>query len=106
MSFFDEHVRQHARPSETSAFDNLVKTAQRSIDRNDNDFEYHSNGLKAKNFWILWRQDWFVIERFKMMVNSPHLFVDKHSLEKLAQLGAQFIRDDDIEKLRSVAIRG
>ena len=25
VSFFDEHIRQHARPSEASAFDNLAK---------------------------------------------------------------------------------
>lgn len=102
VSFFDEHIRQHARPSETSAFDNLAKTAQRSIDRNDKDFEHHLDELKNKNFEILWRQDWFVIERFKWMVSSPHLFADKHRFEELAQIGSQLMRSDDIEKLRTV----
>ena len=101
-SFFDKHVRQHARPSEASAFDNLVKTAQRSIDRNNIDFEHHLDELRGKNFEILWRQDWFVVGRFKWMVSSPHLFVDKHRFQELAQLGAQFLRTDDIEKLRAV----
>ena len=102
VSFFDEYIRQHARPSEASAFDNLAKTAQRSIDRNDKDFEHHLDELKGKNFEILWRQDWFVVERFKSMVNSPHLFADKHRFEELAQIGTQLMRSDDIEKLRSV----
>lgn len=102
VSFFDEHIRQHARPSEASAFDNLAKTAQRSIDRNDKDFEHYLDELKGKNFEILWRQDWFVVERFKWMVNSPHLFVDKHRFEGLAKIGTQFMRSDDIEKLRDV----
>ena len=102
VSFFDEYIRQHARPSEASAFDNLAKTAQRSIDRNDKDFEYHLDELKGKNFEILWRQDWFVVERFKSMVNSPHLFADKHRFEELAQIGTQLMRSDDIEKLRAV----
>lgn len=101
-SFFDKHVRQHARPSEASAFDNLVKTAQRSIDRNDIDFEHHLDELRGKNFEILWRQDWFVVERFKWMASSPHLFADKQRFQELAQLGAQFLRTDDIEKLRAV----
>jgi molecular chaperone DnaK len=101
-SFFDKHVRQHARPSEASAFDNLVKTAQRSIDRNDKDFEHHLDELKGKNFGILWRQDWFVVERFKWMVSSPHQFADKHRFEELAQIGTQLMRSDDIEKLRAV----
>ena len=102
VSFFDEHIRQHARPSEASAFDNLVKTAQRSIDRNDKDFEHHLDELKGRNFEILWRQDWFVVERFKWMVSSPHLFADKHRFEELAQIGTQLMRSDDIEKLRTV----
>lgn len=102
VSFFDEYIRQHARPSESSAFDNLAKTAQRSIDRNDKDFEHHLDELKGKNFEILWRQDWFVVERFKRMAGTPHLFVDKHRFDELVQIGTQFMHSDDIEKLRSV----
>ncbi|BDX02833.1 hypothetical protein MACH16_15810 [Marinomonas pontica] len=102
VSFFDDHIREHARPSEASAFDNLVKTAQRSIDRNDKDFEHHLDELRGKNFEILWRQDWFVVERFKHMVSSPHLFADKHRFEELANIGTQLMRSDDIEKLRAV----
>ena len=102
VSFFDEHVRQHARPTESSAFDNLAKTAQRSIERNDKDFEHHIDELRGKNFEILWRQDWFVVERFKWMIASPHMFADKHRFEELAKIGTQFMRSDDIEKLRAV----
>lgn len=101
-AFFGEHVREHARPSEASAFDNLVKTAQRSIDRNDTDFEHHLDELRGKNFDILWRQDWFVVERFKWMVSSPHQFADKHRFKELAQVGTQLMRSDDIDKLRAV----
>ena len=32
VDFFDRLVREHARPTEANAFDNLVKTAQRAID--------------------------------------------------------------------------
>ena len=102
VSFFDEHIRQYARPSEASAFDNLAKTAQGSINRNDKDFEHHLDELKGKNFEILWRQDWFVVERFKWMANSPQLFADKHRFEELAQLGTQLMRSDDIKQLRAV----
>ena len=66
--FFTEHIRQFARPSEENAFDNLIRTAKRSIERNDNDFESHLRELKGRNFEILWRKDWFVIELFKRMV--------------------------------------
>jgi len=102
VSFFDKHIRQHARPSEASAFDNLAKTAQRSIDRNDKDFENHLDELKNKNFAILWRQDWFVIERFKWMIRSPHMFADKHRFAELVKSGKKLMQSDDIDKLRSV----
>lgn len=104
-AFFDKHVRQYARPSEASAFDNLLKTAQRAIERNDRDFEHHMDELRGKNFDILWRQDWFVLERFKGMAGSPHLFADKSRFEELVQAGAQFMRDDDMEKLRGIVAR-
>lgn len=102
VSFFDDRIQQHARPSESSSFHTLAKTAQRSIDRNDTDFEHHLNELKRKNFGILWRQDWFVVEQFKWMAGSPHYFPDKHRFEELAKTGTQLMQSDDIEKLRSI----
>lgn len=105
MSFFDQYIRQYARPSEESSFDNLAKTAQRSIDRNDNDFESHLDELKGKNFEILWRQDWFVVERFKRMAESPYLFADRQRFEELVGIGTRHMRADDIDKLRAVVAR-
>lgn len=102
VSLFDEHIRQHARPSESSAFDNLAKTAQRSINRNDTDFEHQLENLKGRNLEILSRQDWFVVEQFKWMVNSPHLFTNKHRFDELVQIGTQLMRSDNIDKLRRV----
>lgn len=102
VSFFNELIREHARPSEASSFDNLVKTAQSSIDRNDKDFEHHLAELNDKIFGILWKQDWFVIERFKSMVSAPHRFTDKHHFAELMQAGEQAIRSDDIDRLRLV----
>jgi molecular chaperone DnaK len=102
VSFFDEHIREYARPAEASAFKNLVRTAQRSIDQNDRDFEQHLDELKGRNFEILWRQDWFVVERFKWMGNSPHLFADKHRFEEVSKIGIELLRSDDIDKLRDV----
>jgi len=102
VALFNEHIRQHARPSEASAFDNLVKTAQNSIDQKDRAFEHHLDELKGKNFQILWRQDWFVVGRFKWLVNAPHLFTDKQRFEELSEMGTQLIRSDDIDGLRTV----
>ena len=102
VSFFDDHIRQHPRPSEASSFDNLAKTAQSSIDRNDKNFEPHLAELNSKIFGVLWRQDWFVIERFKHLISAPHRFTDKHQFAELMQAGEQAVRSDDIERLRIV----
>lgn len=102
VDFNDEHVRQFARPTEEKAFDNLVKTAQSSIDRNEGDFESYLKDLRTRNFEILWRQDWFVIDQFKSLVSSPHQFIDKRLFEELSKAGLEYIRTDNIDKLKEI----
>jgi molecular chaperone DnaK len=100
--FFNDVVREMARPTEVSAFDSLVKTTQRSIDRGGSDFETQLDQLKSKTFEILWRQDWFVAERFKMMISSPHLFTDKVRYDELQALGLECLQKDDTDRLRQI----
>jgi molecular chaperone DnaK len=102
VSFFDKNVRQHARATEASSFDNLVKTAQRAIANNSGEFESYQDDLRGRNFTILWRQDWFVIERFKWLAQDTFLFPDIHEHSKLVAVGAEALKANDIDKLRSV----
>ncbi|NLV45896.1 MAG: Hsp70 family protein [Candidatus Hydrogenedentes bacterium] len=102
ISFFEEYLKELARPSETTSFMNLVRTTQRTIDRNDPGFENHLIDLKRKNFSILWRQDWFVVERFKSFSKSPHLFMDKQHFAELIETGTEYLRADNMEKLRPI----
>lgn len=102
VDFFDRVVRQHARPTEASSFDNLVKTAQRAIDNNSGDFESHLDDLRGRNFMILWRQDWFVIERFKWLAEDTYLFPDAREHAQLVAAGAEALKANDIDKLRAV----
>ncbi|GAB3229361.1 Hsp70 family protein [Pseudaeromonas pectinilytica] len=102
VDFFDKVVRQHARPTEASSFDNLVKTAQRSIDNNSGDFESHLDDLRSRNFMILWRQDWFVIERFKWLAENIYLFPDASEHAQIVVVGAEALKANDIDKLRAV----
>ena len=100
---FNENGRQYARPSEEKAFDNLVRTAQRSIDRNENDFENHLSELKSRNFTILWRQDWYVIDFFNNTLKPwPRFFSDAVRFKELAARGTSAIKNDDIDELRQV----
>ena len=102
IDFFDRHVREHARSTEASAFDNLAKTAQRAIDNNNGDFEAHLDDLRSKSFIILWRQDWFVIDRFKWLASDSYLFPDAREHAQLANAGAEALKANDIDKLRAI----
>ncbi len=102
VGFFEKAVRQHARPTETSSFDSLVKTAQRAIDNNSNDFESHLDDLRGRNFMILWRQDWFVIDRFKWLAQDTYLFADLNEHAQWVAVGTEALKANDIDKLRAV----
>jgi molecular chaperone DnaK len=102
VEFFDKHVREHARPTEANAFDNLAKTAQRAIDNNSGDFESHLDDLRGKNFMILWRQDWFVLDRFKWLAKDTYLFPDAREHAQLVSAGAEALKANDMTKLRAV----
>ena len=109
-NFFDQYVRQHARSSEETAFDNLAETAQRSIDHNDDDFADHLGELRGRNFEILWRQDWFVIAEFNYLANLPAgLFDDSDRFEQLVHIGNQLMEHPEIQEIlsgrREVTIR-
>ncbi|MBU1357650.1 MAG: Hsp70 family protein [Gammaproteobacteria bacterium] len=102
VDFFENTVRQHARPTEASSFDNLVKTAQRALENNSSDFESHLDDLRGRNFMILWRQDWFVIDHFKRLAQASYLFSDAREHAQLVAFGTEAIKANDIDKLRAV----
>jgi molecular chaperone DnaK len=103
--FVNEAVRQFARTSEQSAFDNLLRTAQRAIDNNSGEFESHVDELRGKSLAILWRQDWFVIDRFKQLAQDSYLFPDAREHAELVEAGSLALKENDIEKLRKTVAR-
>jgi molecular chaperone DnaK len=80
----------------------LAKTAQRAIDNKGPDFEAHLDDLRSKNFMILWRQDWFVIDRFKWLSKDAYLFPDAREHTQLSSIGAEALNANDIDKLRDI----
>lgn len=105
VEFFNNHVRRYARTSEASSFDILAATARRAIENKNPDFESHLSELRGRNFMILWRQDWFVIDRFKLRSGNRQRYVDVKEYEGLVALGNQALKDNDIEKLREIVHR-
>ncbi len=102
INAFDTLVRQHARSTEENTFDNLAKTAQRSIGNNSGDFESHLAELRSKNFLILWRQDWFVIDQFKWLAEDAYLFQDAREHSQLVAQGTEMLKLNNIDELRKV----
>lgn len=100
--FFEQHVREYAKPTEQSAFDNLARTAQRAVDRKTTEFESLLDDLRSKNFEILWRQDWFVGARFEDMAKEPWMFADRDEHKKLVQAGKAALQADDFQRLRAI----
>lgn len=102
VGYFNSHVRESARATEATSFDNLTRTAQRAIDGNSPDFEGHIEELRVKNWAVLWRQDWFVVERFKWLAGAGHLFPDAADHERMVLLGSGALKGNEIDKLREV----
>lgn len=102
IELFNTLLRDLARPVEASSFDNLAKTCQRDIDNKGSDFEIHLGELKLKNFIILWRQDWYIIDRFKRLAEDQYLFPDISNHTHLVSIGSEALKANDIEKLREV----
>lgn len=102
VEFFDEVVRQYAKPAEEQSFDNLTRTAQRSIERNDPDFDNILDSMKTKNTIILIRQDWFIVDWYQRSVASPANYIDIARFKELKKLGDAALLNDDIDQLREV----
>lgn len=100
--FFDEIVRQYAKPAEEQAFDNLTRTAQRSIDRNDADFDNILDNMKTKNTAILLRQDWFIVDWYQRATASSSNYLDISRYTELKRLGDLALAKDDIGQLRQI----
>jgi molecular chaperone DnaK len=100
--FFNNNVKKHANSTEIDVFENLSKTAKRSIERNESDFENILNEMKGKNFSILWRQDWFVIDYFNRMISNKNNFSDKNQFEELKKAGQEYLKNDQIKELRNI----
>ena len=102
VELFNSYVREHARSTEVTAYENLARTAQRAIDSRSGDFESHLDELKSRGFLIMWRQDWWVVDRYKWLSQSAHLFADAKQHTALVQAGSEAIKANDIENLRRV----
>lgn len=103
ISFFNDHIRGIAKTSEINVYENMTKTAARvKSNTKSNEFEDIIDRMRGMNWQILWRQDWFVVGRFKKFVQQEYMFTDKVLFKQLVQLGNDAVKKDDMDKLRKV----
>ena len=102
VKFFNEVVRQYANPAEEHSFDSLIRTAQRSIDRNDSDFDNILDNMKTKNTLILLKQDWFIVDWYQRATALSSNYLDQSRFSELKRLGDKALSEDDIDQLRTV----
>jgi molecular chaperone DnaK len=98
--FFDQTARELAKASEETAFDSLVATAEREIEKPA--FDGYISELRGKIFTILWRQDWFVVDQFHYLAEREYLFPDAAEHASLVKAGQEAISANNVDSLRAV----
>lgn len=105
VGMIDKFVRPAASAIEEKALDSLLTTIERSISRNDRDFDEYMGKLWGACVEVLWREDWFVAVRFKSLADSPERFRDTDKYHSLVSDGREYIEAGDTQALRRVVFQ-
>lgn len=100
--FYRECIRDVAKPSEVTSIEALFMSAKRAIDSLSGDFDTFIDEIKNLNWIILWRQDWFVIERFNREQKEDYNYTDQTLYENLIKAGIVAVKAGEIDKLRTI----
>lgn len=104
VEYFNESVKKYATDAEIQSFENLSRSAQRSIDRNDSDFENILENMRIKNASILLKQDWFIVDMYRAYASSPLGYIDQAQFRALKEMGDKALRNNDMETLRKALV--
>lgn len=102
VGFFDKVVKPHAKPSEVTTFQNLVRTATRAQSRDDGEFEVCMEDMHKITAGVLWRQPWFLVDRFNDLASAPQFYPDGALFAELVASGRAAVEADDMDALRVV----
>ncbi len=102
VNIFNQTIRMYCNESEEQTFDNLIRTAQNSIDRNDLEFDNILENIHAKISVILFKQDWFVVDMYKRYIASSNKYIDINKFNELVSKGNSALENDNIDLLRQV----
>lgn len=99
---YSEYIEQYAEESDHAVVIKLMNTAQNAIASKSHDFEVAMDELRSKNFEILYKQDWFVVEQFKVLCSEEAAFIDNAKFNECVQQGIHCIENNNIDELRTV----
>lgn len=104
VEYFSNLFRKDATTQERTAFDSLVVSARRMIEKETHEFEDYISEIKTKLFSMSWKRDWFVVGLFKHLASQPFMFANKNKYYELTRKGFQAIQDGDIDILRKIVL--
>jgi molecular chaperone DnaK len=104
MTSFDNHAREHAKPTEITAFESMARTAQRLKDNSTGEFDNVLEEMRSTTWNILWRLDDFVIGIFDRFSGQPFLFPDKDIHAALVKKGHDAVERENMDQLRAVVL--
>ena len=55
-------------------------------------------------FSVLWKQDWFIVAKFKALAEKPSVITDKKKYNTLVADGTNAMEHDNIDRLRQIVI--
>lgn len=100
--FYEEAIQRYATEAEDRDIQSTFRRAQTSIQRRDSSFDGYLDEVRKKCYSILWRQDWFIIDRFKDEVKHANDYIDNGRFNQLATKGENAIDNNQISELRSI----
>jgi molecular chaperone DnaK len=100
-----ENIKNLVQQNELTDFTRLLSTSRRAIVQGDARFDDYKSELWSIISTALWRQDWYVTERFTNLSRQSHLCRDKAAFDSLVSQGQQAIRANRIDTLRSITNR-
>ncbi|EGQ7799879.1 Hsp70 family protein [Vibrio zhugei] len=103
-SFYTDYLYELASESDRSLINRLFSSARNALSSRNGDFENIVEEIRGKNFQILWNQDWFVVEKFKSMATSAHLFSDRSMFDRLVNEGVNRLENDDIDGVKEIIL--
>lgn len=97
-----EITKEFADENDMLTFRKLEKTAQQAINSDYDGFENVISAMRSKIGNYMFKQDWYAIDRYRNLSESPTSFVDKELYTSLKAKGDRALEEKDMSGLRDI----